>query len=409
MKYDENFSLMRYSPLWRKQRREFHSHFNHAVVDVYHPIILEERVQLLKDLLARPSEYRDHTKRYLTSIVIRATYGVKPKGLDDPLVLMPNISNEGFSAAGRAGGFLVDILPWLTYVPEWMPGAGWKTVAKYYRDTARDARIVPFKQVYEHYKQGTATPCIATRMIENLPDVNDPGYEEAYNTAQDASGQVYGAASDTSFSIGMGFFLALCLYPEVQRRAKEEIDKVVGLERLPDFNDRPQLVYIQAFIMELLRWHQPAPLGVPHATSEDDIYEGYFIPKGTVVFGNIWHILHDPEVYPDPFRFNPDRYLKNGEIDQEVADPSEVVFGFGRRACPGRLSALDNLYPLVVSVLAAFDVSVPKNANGEPDLEPAFNTGMVVRPDPFECSITPRSERHKELIHNLLTTELPNA
>ena len=89
--------------------------------------------------------------RYLTSIVIRATYGVKPKGLDDPLVLMPNISNEGFSAAGRAGGFLVDILPWLTYVPEWMPGAGWKTVAKYYRDTARDARIVPFKQVFEHY------------------------------------------------------------------------------------------------------------------------------------------------------------------------------------------------------------------------------------------------------------------
>jgi cytochrome P450 len=62
MKYDENLSIMPYSPMWRKQRREFHSHFNQSVVDVYHPVILDERAHLLKDLLAHPSEYSKHTK-----------------------------------------------------------------------------------------------------------------------------------------------------------------------------------------------------------------------------------------------------------------------------------------------------------------------------------------------------------
>jgi cytochrome P450 len=96
------------------------------------------------------------------------------------------------------------------------------------------------------------------------------------------------------------------MYPEVQKRAQKEIDEVVGFGRLPDFNDRPQLVYLEALIMELLRWHQPAPfglsnfpwpdstrlihhVGIAHSASEDDVYEGYFIPKGTVVIGNIWY------------------------------------------------------------------------------------------------------------------------
>ncbi|RXW15021.1 hypothetical protein EST38_g10834 [Candolleomyces aberdarensis] len=313
MKYDDFFGLMRYSPMWRKHRREFHSTFNQAVVNLYHPVILEERINLLRDLLAYPSEYRKHTKRN--------------------------------------------------------------------------------KELLHH-----------ARMIETFPDVDDPRYEEVYNIAQDCSAQVYGAASDTSFSNGIAFFLVLAMYPEVQKRAQKEIDEVMGFGKLPDFNDRPQLVYVEALIMELLRWHQPVPLGVAHATSEDDLYEGYFIPKGTVVMGNIWHILHNPETYPDPFNFNPDRFIKDGKINQEVTDPFEATFGFGRRICPGRYIALDTLYALISSTLAMFDVSVPKDENGNPDIKPSFSIGIMCQPEPFECSITPRSERHEELIQSLYTS-----
>ena len=72
--------------------------------------------------------------------------------------------------------------------------------------------------------------------------------------------------------------MATC--PEFQEKAQAEIDRVVGQERLPDYNDRESLPYIEAMYREILRWRPPGPLGVPHYAASDDVYHGYFIPKG---------------------------------------------------------------------------------------------------------------------------------
>ena len=84
------------------------------------------------------------------------------------------------------------------------------------------------------------------------------------------------------------FFLAMTVFPEVQRKAQEEIDRVVGKDRLPTFNDRDNLPYIDATVKEVLRWHPVAPMGLPHTTTEDDVCEGYLIPKGAMLLPNIW-------------------------------------------------------------------------------------------------------------------------
>ena len=84
------------------------------------------------------------------------------------------------------------------------------------------------------------------------------------------------------------FFLAMALYPEVQRKAQKELDAVVGTKRLPDFSDQPSLPYIAAIVKELLRWHPATPMGVPHRSLADDEYDGHIIPGGTVIFMNIW-------------------------------------------------------------------------------------------------------------------------
>lgn len=84
------------------------------------------------------------------------------------------------------------------------------------------------------------------------------------------------------------FVLAMVLHPEVQARAQAEIDAVVGRDRAPTFADRDNLPYIRACVRETLRWRTVGPLGTPRATSQDDWYEGYFIPKGALVLGNIW-------------------------------------------------------------------------------------------------------------------------
>lgn len=80
----------------------------------------------------------------------------------------------------------------------------------------------------------------------------------------------------------------MTLYPEVQRKAQKELDAVVGVERLPELDDRDALVYLSALLMECFRWLPVVPVGTPHKTLADDEYNGYFIPKGSVVFGNIW-------------------------------------------------------------------------------------------------------------------------
>lgn len=84
------------------------------------------------------------------------------------------------------------------------------------------------------------------------------------------------------------FYLAMALYPEVQKKAREELDRVLGPNKLPTFDDRDKLLYIEAIVKETLRWHPVAPMGIPHLCTEDDIYNGYLIPKGALILPNIW-------------------------------------------------------------------------------------------------------------------------
>lgn len=207
------------------------------------------------------------------------------------------------------------------------------------------------------------------------------------------------------------------LYPEVQRKAQEEIDRVVGNDRLPTIADRPNLPYIEALIKEVLRWNPVAPLGthfvpllflyrwsiplndrppgIPHAVAEDDTYEGYFIPKGATVIVNIWHIQHDPSVYPDHMEFIPERYL--GANPQK--DPSPVAFGFGRRICPGINMAYSSVFIGVAMTLSVFNISKYVDENGcvvEPEVH--YSDGVVSQPKPFKCDIKLRSEKAIALV-----------
>ena len=129
----------------------------------------------------------------------------------------------------------------------------------------------------------------------------------------------------------MTFVLAMVLNPKVMMRAQEELDCVVGRETLPDFSDKENLPYIDAVVKEVLRWNPPLPIGLPYRVTQDDVYRGYLIPAGATVIQNAWAIFRDPNIYHDPETFNPDRFLKDGKIDQSVYNPEDRVFGAGRR------------------------------------------------------------------------------
>ena len=91
----------------------------------------------------------------------------------------------------------------------------------------------------------------------------------------------------------------MSLHPDVRAKAQAELHAVVGPHRLPDHSDRNDLPYIEAIIKECLRWQNATPMGIPHAVIEDDEYEGYFIPAGTVVFVNAWWVCYFCTSPPD--------------------------------------------------------------------------------------------------------------
>lgn len=193
----------------------------------------------------------------------------------------------------------------------------------------------------------------------------------------------------------------MTINPDVQQKAQAEIDRVIGPNRLPTIQDRSQLPYIEAIVKEVLRWHPVAPMALPHCSTEDDIVEGYWIPKGSMLFANVWHFTHDPNVYAEPERFNPDRFLAtNGHTPEP--DPHNFAFGFGRRVCPGRILADNALFLNIAQSLAVFAVSKARDAAGN-EIEPAvkFLPGVVSHPAPYVNRIEARSPKHAEMIRAL--------
>lgn len=171
------------------------------------------------------------------------------------------------------------------------------------------------------------------------------------------------------------FMLAMLTHPHVLHRAQLEMDSIVGPSRLPTFSDRPHLPYLENIMSEVLRWGVPVPLGLPHRLMEDDVYRGMVIPKGTLVFANIWNMLRDEELYPNAEAFNPDRYDEpapkhlnlSGEEEREWRkrrDPRNVVFGFGRRVCPGAHLIEESLWVVMAGMVATLDLKWCRDVRG---------------------------------------------
>jgi len=174
--------------------------------------------------------------------------------------------------------------------------------------------------------KGVHMPSITSHALEQ-----SKGNRETECVIRAASAIAYVAGGETTASAIQTFFLAMVLYPDCVRKAQEELDVVVGRDRLPNFSDKHSLPYICAIVKEVLRWYPVLPLAIVHRLTEDDVFEGMFLPAGSLVIGNAWAILHDESVYKDPGTFNPDRFLKDGELDPDIRPPEVAAFGFGRR------------------------------------------------------------------------------
>ncbi|KAL1950633.1 hypothetical protein VTO73DRAFT_5757 [Trametes versicolor] len=409
---DLNTALMPYGQWWRRHRRSFWQHFHPGTINRY---LDTQRVcthRFLGSILRSPASLTNNIRYSMQGTILQIVYGTDIKDESDVRL---SVAAEAIEAIGQStpGHFLVEILPFLRHVPSWVPGAGFQRLFAKSKIANERLKHALFDEVQECLDRGEHRPGMATTLLTEMKvDYNDksaPALEEI-DIAKDVCAVAVVGSSDTTGNTLEAFCLAMALYPDVQKRAQAELDAIVGPGRLPDHTDTDNLVYINAVVKESMRWHVVLPVGIPHRTLEDDEVNGYFIPAGTTIITNVWGILHDPDVYEDPFAFRPERYIKDGKLDTTVQDPTDFIDSVSpKRICPGRYLAVPSLFINIASLLHVFDFSLPLDENGQPvPVKYEEGHGLVSTPEDCRCVIKPRSAEAEAMIkeaYRLATTE----
>ncbi|KAL9080413.1 MAG: hypothetical protein Q9157_000798 [Trypethelium eluteriae] len=388
-----NLVNMYYGDRWRLHRKLTHLGVGLQQVRKYRGFQNDESKIVAWKILEQPEKYAEHFERYATSVVSIIGFGRRVASEDDPIVtevikVMQRAAE--LNVPGKRFPMLMETLPFLarfpTAIAPWKHGLGRKRGINFFYALAEEANET----------EGHEDSYIKAIFREG------PKYDLSIDEIASLSGNLFGAGSDTSSSTLITFVLACCAFPETLLHAWEELDKAVGPSHSPNWDDLEQLPYVKAFVKEVLRWRSVAIIGgQPHAPINDDTYNGYHIPKGTWVQGNVWAIHHHEREFPDPDRFKPERFL--GDDSWTRPFPNEkgyMTFGWGRRACSGQGLAEQGTLITVARLLWAFRIEKALDKTGQeiPVDIFAYTDGLNMRPQPFKARFTPRSEEIRATI-----------
>ncbi|KAG7095762.1 hypothetical protein E1B28_006467 [Marasmius oreades] len=376
---------------WRKWRRILHNGFHIRKSETYKDIQSLESKVLLHDILTDPTSYERHIQRYAASVVTSVTYGRRVESVDEWVVRENMEAMDYLTSVNIPGKYIVESWPWLLKLPRRLQWFRKHPEQRRQRDITFLMHIL--NDVKARMKSGTIPDCLTAQCLNDLQKIGMTELELAY-----AVSTPFGAGIETTATTLTVFILAMLHFPEVMRKAQTELDSVVGLERLPEYADKPNLQYINALVNETLRWRPVAVLGgTPHAVVADDFYNGWFIPMGSTVFANLYGIMKDPAMFPDPEIFRPERFL---ETDDPRLQNFDLPFGFGRRQCPGMHLARNSIFVNTARLLWAFDITPSKGRGGEPILPDTYNftNGFNSKPVSFECNFTPRNDKILKII-----------
>ncbi|KAG8743732.1 hypothetical protein FRC10_011514 [Ceratobasidium sp. 414] len=344
MGWDRAVSWHPHNERHKKIRRLMASALSPSAARRYVEQHTETAIKISKELMLNPPNFAESIRQELGAFFMRMAYGyVAVK--NDPVIRTAHQA-LGYYVQGFLGYFWVNDLPILRFLPEWFPGAGFKKFGR--EGKALRNRYVNelFDKVLGQMRRGHVKDAsYSSRLLEEKGGLS--ASPEDIDVIRWSSAGIFSA-----------------------RKAQLEIDAATGRDRLPNLEDIDHMPYYNALLQEVMRTFPPAPLGIPHSVSEDIQFRGYLIPKGALIYGNIWYgfkvqacsvrqlinvikrgMLHNPEQYESPFDFNPDRFLKSSP----EPDPRKYIYGFGRRVCPGSHIANNGVWIICAAILAIFD------------------------------------------------------
>ncbi|KAG2110336.1 cytochrome P450 [Suillus discolor] len=366
-----NTAFLPYGETLRQHRKIFHQVLRAEISVSYRELYSRHANELVINLLGATSDLlQHHTEAYAASLIMAVTYGHLAHGHEDSFhsrALELFDIGKHITSPERAAIFTA--FPFLEKLPIWCFGGIFALMGRG-RELSQQLLNEPDNEVKAQLANGTASHSL---VADFLSQPHDDADEDTMKAEYDIL-----AGMDTVASALDTFLLAMVLYPDVQARARAEIDQVAKHDKMPCLDDKVSLPYLDAILREVLRWHPVVPLGIPHATLSDDVYDGYFIPKGAVVIVNQWALSRDEDIFPDASRFDPSRHLT---VDGKLKDPfaNHFAFGHGRRVCPGRWFAENALWTAAATILAVSRIDHAKDSNGDRiEVKPEFTTGLAV-------------------------------
>ncbi|KAJ7805424.1 cytochrome P450 [Mycena olivaceomarginata] len=392
--------LASFTPAWKTQRRAAAAILTPQATSKHLPIQRAEATQLLHNILHSPQSFFTDIQRYSISVIYSVLHGRRVPRYETEEVNEFITTTHDWSALLEPGAVPpIDAIPILKLIPErW---AKWKRECKRVSDLQRARYFGLVEETRERMRRNQHNGSFMEEVLERQVEL---GMDDEMTSW--FGGTLLEGGTDTTSSYIQSLVLALVAYPEAQKKAHEEIDRVVGEHRMPTLEDLEQMPYIRAIISEVHRFRPVAPLAVPHATLATEEYHGYIIPKGTTIFVNMWGILHDPALFDNPEDFIPERYLLSENGTKPGVDGSDLkptfFFGFGRRICPGMYLAQNSINLNAMNLLWAFDFKPDIDMNGDPipaDIF-AYRKGIATAPLPFKCRITPRTAAKARIIEN---------
>ncbi|KAF2713324.1 cytochrome P450 [Pleomassaria siparia CBS 279.74] len=383
----EYLPLLGYNEAWRRQRKLVTQVMAESVRTRHHNIPYLELPQMLSELLSSPEDYQDHLENYTSRVICRLSYG------DAEHFAQIRAGSHGLIQAISPAKHITNIIPQLKWLPMWM--SPWK------KEEARrhaDERVFFLHTVavlVDQMSAGTARWSYLQQCLENKTEAGISDMECSYIV-----GMIGLAGVLTTSTAMMTYLLAMSLYPEWQTRLQNEVDTVCG-DRMPELSDAPQMPLLRAVVMEIMRWRPIVPSDIPHQTTEDDVYDGYFIPKGSYIHPSPWAITRDTSMFPEPELFNPDRWLSpeypsyKEPLTEFPSIRNFTSFGYGRRICMG-MNLTENEFFLAMGGMAwAMTISKKKDVDGREISIPHhdYSQYLISRPENFNFQVKPRSEK----------------
>ncbi|XP_029914375.1 cytochrome P450 2K1-like [Myripristis murdjan] len=346
--------------------------------------IIEECHHLIQEFTKHDGKAFDTTQplNYATSNIISSiVYGSRFEYTDPQFKGMVDRANENIRLSGSPSVQLYNMFPWLGH---WIKNR--KQIMK-----NKDRNLTDIRDLVKHLKE-TLNPQVRRGLVDSFlireqkdkdSDVVDSHYHE--NNRIFTILHLFAAGTDTTAATLRWGLLLMAKYPQVQDQVQEELSRVIG-SRQVQVEDRKNLPYTDAVIHETQRLANIAPMSIPHITSRDVTFQGYFIKKGTAVFPLLTSVLYDESEWESPYTFNPGHFLN--EHGQFMPKEAFMPFSAGRRVCLGEGLARMEVFLFFTSLLQHFCFTPPCGVTeDELDLTPAV--GFTLSPSPHQlCAVS---------------------